>query len=288
MGDALDRQSEAKLPDPVELTPSRLLLLFNAWENPGAYLFEIVADVIVKGGSDAVIGLGFEVYVAEVDRTHMRVEEDLAWAVSNDLIKVGVEDVKLGEPIGFLSVPDLRGLPKHDHSDVLVPLGVRVGLTQQGVAFWNAIASTFPMTNMGAGKTRLIPALPKETGLGLFRWAPEKLGITQRLRLRLWRTTPRKDLVRRPEETSPYTRKTNTDARIMEGRDAWGSPEPHRTVFGWDEPLENRTKNGFILVRTPLFGHWISARKEIIPFPPAISGPNRVGRFLSLLRRHSE
>lgn len=254
--------------DIAELTPSRLLLLFNAWENPGAYLPEIFLDVVVKGGSDAVVGLGFEVYVAEADRTPVTIEQDLAWAVSNDLIEVLVVSTS-DHSFAVLSVDQLEGLFKREGSDSLIPLRVRFQPTQEFADFWRVAALSFLLMNMSAGKTQLIRVRTDngyyKTDLGLLRWVPEHPGFMDRVRLRLWKTTPRTDLVWRKGETGPYVRVANTNARFMDGVTAWETSDATSKTLTRDESIEDSfTKRGPVLVRAPLLGHWIMDRTDAL------------------------
>jgi hypothetical protein len=276
--------------DLAQLTPSRVLLLFNAWEHPGAYLVEIFLDVVVKGGSDAVIGLGFEIYVADTNRSVVTVGEDLAWAVSNDLIDVVLEDTNLEGSLTLLSVHDLDGLLIPERSDTWIHMSIRVWLTEQGAEFWRAAATSFPLVSMSAGKTRLIETprekSGKESRLGLVQWAPKHLGFLKRFRLRLWTTQPRKDLVSPEGDRALYLRHTNMDLRMMEGRDAWGSPILHRTVYTKNQSLEDSfTEQGPRHARIPLYGHWILDKKNGIVWKGSPS--RRVPEDPSLLRRHS-
>ena len=67
-----------------------------------------------KGGSNAGVGLGFEIYVADTNRSVVTVEEDPAWTVSNDLIDVEFEDTNRAEltvvPPNELRSPDCRAI----------------------------------------------------------------------------------------------------------------------------------------------------------------------------------
>lgn len=147
----------------------------------GAYLVEIFSNVVVKGGADAVVGLGFEIYVAETNRTLVTVEDDLAWAVSNDLIDVVLEDTNPEESLILLSVHDLEGLLIPEGSDTWISSRVRVWLTEQGAEFLPASATSFPLISMSAGKPRLIRTPREKSGeesrLGPLRWAPKHRGF---------------------------------------------------------------------------------------------------------------
>jgi hypothetical protein len=269
------------MPDIAELTPSRLLLLFNAWENPGAYLPEIFLDVVVKGGSDAVVGLGFEVYVAEADRTPTTIEQDLAWAVSNDLIELVVST----SDDSFAALPPnhLDRLFKREGSDSVIPLRVRFQPTQQFAEFWRVAALSFPLMNMSAGKTRLIRVRTDngyyKARLGLVRWVPEHPGLMDRLRLRLWKTTPRKDLVWRKGETALYVRVANANAQFLDGIHPRETPDLESKTLYRDEPIEDSfTKREPELARAPLLGHWIMDRTDIL----AWHRPGKANRQVSL------
>jgi hypothetical protein len=269
------------MPDIAELTPSRLLLLFNAWENPGAYLLEIYLDVVVKGGSDAVVGLGFEVYVAEADRTPTTIEEDLAWAVSNDLIEVLAVSPSY-DSFDVLPPNHLDRLFKKEGSDSLIPVRVGFQPTQQFAEFWRVAVLSFPLLNMSAGKTRLIRVRTDngyyKAPVGLLRWVPEHPRLMERWRLRLWKTTPRKDLVWREGETAPYVRVSNVNARFLEISHPWETPDETKTLVRPESIEDSFMKRDPELARAPMFGHWIMDRTDILPWHrPGRAKPQSIG-----------